>query len=105
LSPKIVKEHREPGLCPRCDAPIDYVYRIEGPLEPDRELARIIVRIECPVCGYRDEKKILFPVKGLNMIKYLFLPEIRPVIEKLYHLYKIRVIAPEIVESEGSEND
>lgn len=89
--PKIAKEYREKGLCPKCNMPVEYTYILEGPLEDDRELARITVKMRCPFCGYTIEKKLIMPIKGLNYMKYILLPEVRPAVEKLYLLYKIRI--------------
>jgi len=101
LKPRYIYEHRDIGLCPKCGAPADYVYVIEGPIDEERENVRVKVKVSCTVCGYTDNKKIIFPVKGLNLIKYLLVPDIRPVIEKLYIYYKVRLAVDE--SGEGGE--
>ncbi len=91
MKPKFRLEHKDIGLCPKCGAPADYVYIIEGPIDEERENTRIKVKIKCTVCGYSEDKSIIFPVKGLNLIKYLFIPDVRAIIEKLYVYYKVRL--------------
>ncbi len=76
-------EHSELGLCPKCDAPVaEYHYTLEGPLNGGT--VSVTVSIRCPVCGYSSEKKILFPVKALYLIRYMLAPPLRPKVEKLY---------------------
>ncbi|MCE4625226.1 MAG: hypothetical protein F7C35_05100 [Desulfurococcales archaeon] len=93
MPPKVRYEHRDIGVCPKCNAPAaDYIYKIEGPIGEERDTVRVTVTIRCSLCGYTENKKILFPVKALNLIKYLLIPEMRPIIERLYLLYKVRLV-------------
>lgn len=101
MPPLIRDNYRTVGECPRCGSLVAvYHYTLEGPVDETRETARVVVSIKCPVCGYEDEKKIVFPVKALHLIRYLLVPEARPTVEKLYALYKLRIAPP----SGGSED-
>jgi len=92
LEPKVSHKIVKLGACPRCRAPgAEYEYTIQGPVDESRETVEISVRVKCSLCGYMDEKKILFPVKALYLIELLLVPELRPIVEKLYLLYKIRL--------------
>ena len=88
----IRENYRAVGECPKCGVFLArYHYIVEGPVDETRETTRVVVSIQCPVCGYSDEKKIIFPVKALYMIRYILVPELRPTVEKLYALYRIRL--------------
>ncbi|MEB3787591.1 MAG: hypothetical protein GSR78_02410 [Desulfurococcales archaeon] len=69
---------KEPGVCPECMAPVEYEYTFE--LGDDSSVA-VRINVECPVCGYRDTKKIVFPLRALSAFKYLLKPEARLIVE------------------------
>jgi hypothetical protein len=56
-------ELREVGLCPKCSAPIEYLYTLSGP--EGEGGVRVYVVSECPVCGFRDSKNLLSTVLGI----------------------------------------
>ncbi len=68
----------EPGVCPECMAPVDYNYTFEL---GDDENVTVWITADCPVCGYKLNKKIVFPMKALTAVKYLLKPEARLVVE------------------------
>lgn len=93
LPPRVSHTYKTIGDCPKCGAPgASYEYVVEGPIDDERENARVKAIIECPICGYRETRAIVFPVKALYLIRMMLVPELRPAVEKLYLLYKIRVL-------------
>ncbi len=93
MPPKVRQEYKTIGDCPKCGAPgASYEYVVEGPIGDDRENARVQATIRCPFCGYVETRSIVFPVKALYLIRMMLVPELRPAVEKLYLLYKIRVL-------------
>lgn len=75
-------EYRKLGVCPSCGSPLaEYNYIVEG---PESENVVVHASIRCPVCGYTEKKKIIFPIKALYAIRYLLQPNVRSDVEKLY---------------------
>jgi hypothetical protein len=74
-------EFREIGLCPKCSAPIEYYYTLSGPEGEDG--VRIYVISECPICGFKDSKNLLFPIDPVHSIRHLFQPTVKIFIEKV----------------------
>jgi len=74
-------DFREVGLCPKCSAPIEYSYTLSGPEGEDG--VRIYVSCECPVCGFRESRNLLFPLGPLYSIRHLFQPTIKIYLEKV----------------------
>jgi hypothetical protein len=74
-------ELREVGLCPKCSAPIEYLYTLSGP--EGEGGVRVYVVSECPVCGFRDSKNLLFPLDPVYSIRHLFQPTVKIFIEKV----------------------
>ncbi|MEB3861450.1 MAG: hypothetical protein GSR84_04430 [Desulfurococcales archaeon] len=79
----------ELGECPRCGGIARYIYDIEA-LKSNLENVNIRARIECDLCGFRDDKRIIIPLKALIVIKYLLNPEARLIAEKIRLLTQIR---------------
>ncbi|MEB3807186.1 MAG: ZPR1-type zinc finger protein [Desulfurococcales archaeon] len=74
----------EVGPCPACGAPGDYRYKLRWPGESSNDVV-ISVSFECPVCGYRvSGERIIVPLKALYLMRNMFVPRLRPVIEKMY---------------------
>ncbi len=96
MSPQVEAVYDTVGDCPKCGAPTaSYKYTVRGPFGDERENVEIEVSIKCDMCGYSDTKKIIFPVKALWLVKYLLVPEVRPYVEKLYLLHKVRIVEGE----------
>jgi len=74
-------EFREVGLCPKCSAPIEYLYTLSGPEGEDG--VRVYMVSECPICGFRESKNLLFPLEPFYNIRHLFQPTIKIFVEKV----------------------
>lgn len=79
----------ELGECPRCGGIASYTYEVEG-LVDTPENVTIRVRVDCDICGYRDTKKIIVPLKALVVMKYLLTPRARLAVEKIRVLTSIK---------------
>jgi hypothetical protein len=74
----------EVGPCPACGAPGEYRYKLKWPGESEN-MVLVSVTFQCPVCGFRiEDEKILIPLKALYLMRNMFIPKVRPVIEKIY---------------------
>ena len=82
--------HEEVGICPSCGGISNYIYEINGPREDDPSILDVHVKVSCSICGYKEEKKIILPVKAFYILRYLFQPEIRLVSEKLMYLSSMK---------------
>ncbi len=74
-------EFREIGLCPKCSAPIEYLYTLSGPEGEDG--VRVYVVSECPICGFKESKNLLFPLDPFYSIRHLFQPTVKIFVEKV----------------------
>jgi len=77
------------GECPRCGGIASYIYEIEA-LSRSISDVEVRVSISCEICGYRDSKKIVIPLRALMIMKYLLIPEARLIAEKIRALTHIK---------------
>ena len=80
----------ELGECPVCGGIASYTYDLEA-FKNSLDTVTIRARIRCDICGFRDEKKIIIPLKALIVMKYLLNPEARLVAEKLRLMTQLKV--------------
>lgn len=73
-------ELRELGPCQRCSTPIEYVYQLVG---PEEDGVRISVSSECPVCGHKESKTLIFPIVALYNIRHILDPAAKIMIERM----------------------
>lgn len=73
-------ELRELGPCQRCSSPTEYIYQLSG---PEGEGVRISVHSECPICGYKELKTLIFPLTALYSIRHLLDPAAKILVERM----------------------
>ncbi|MCX8195886.1 MAG: hypothetical protein N3F67_02245 [Acidilobaceae archaeon] len=80
-------EFRELGLCPACSTPVEYAYVMSG---PEGEALRVIVSVECPICGHKESRGLLFPLNAVYLIRYLFRPTVGLFLERVKVTHELK---------------
>ncbi|MEM1873944.1 MAG: hypothetical protein QXS85_05085 [Acidilobaceae archaeon] len=73
-------EVREYGLCPNCSTPAEYRYALSG---PEGGGVRVQYSVSCEICGFSEQKVMVFPLDALYSIRMLLEPSTRVFVEKV----------------------
>lgn len=71
------------GLCPRCNGPAVYRYKLEAPAEdPGGPAARLSYEVSCLACGFKESRRVVMPLDVAYMVRYILDPSLRGVLER-----------------------
>ncbi len=78
------------GICPRCGGLGVYKYTVKAPVGDEAVMVEVGYEFHCLACGHSERRRVLIPLEAAFMMRYIFDPEVRGVVERARLIAEVR---------------